>query len=149
MSEIHQYQIKASWVGGLEGSGRLLSPGLETVFSAPKNLRGAGIGSNPEELLLAAAGSCFLITLGAVLARAGITVDAIRLKSELTLATSGSLKVESIHHRPEIELAADAASSVERVREAVKKAEAYCLVSQAMKGNAEIHVSPEIIVEGM
>lgn len=149
MSASHQYEVKASWAGGLEGYGRFLTPAFESVFSAPKNLRGSGLGTNPEELLLAAAATCFLITLGAVLSRAGVTLESIQMKSELVLATEGALKVQAIHHRPEIEIAGDGAENqVDRVREAVKKAEAFCLVATALKGNVEIRVSPEILVEG-
>ncbi|UKS27821.1 OsmC family protein [Paenibacillus sp. HWE-109] len=142
MSE-HRFELKAAWSGGLDGTGHLRSGQLNTAISVPKELDGPGVGTNPEELLLAAAATCYLITLGMLLKRQGIT--AIELNSEILVQSNPAMKVEQIIHRPRIAVPSDTShEQLDKIRKAAYRAEMTCMISKALKGNVEVSVEPEI-----
>ena len=62
----HTFTLTGDWTGGLRGQGTLAVGGLASAISVPTVLGGPGAGTNPEELLTAAASSCYLITLAAI-----------------------------------------------------------------------------------
>ncbi|MEC0231618.1 OsmC family protein [Paenibacillus alba] len=140
MSE-HRFELQASWSGGLDGSGHIRSGQLETAISVPEQLKGPGIGTNPEEMLLGAAATCYLITLGMLLKRQGITT--ITLTSEVYVQSSPSMKVEKIVHRPQISVPKDASEElVDKITKAAYRAEQTCMISKSLKGNVEVTVEP-------
>lgn len=141
----HHFQTTATWTGGLEGNGSFTAHGLESRFSAPKNLGGAGVGTNPEELLLGAASTCFLITLAAVLSRRKIPFVRLALKSELEVVVDGGLKATRVLHFPRVQLAAGTDELVQaETLKAIEAAEANCLVARAMSGNVDFQTTAEI-----
>ncbi len=147
MSEL--FRVKTKWIGGLNGNGELSFPTIEFPFSAPKSLNGAGVGTNPEELLLGAAAACFLLTLGTVLNLLKISVHRLRLESEIEVSTAGGLEVKRITHFPKLLLREAAGPEIlAKAEQAVVKAEAYCLIAKALRGNVEIKVIPEIEFAG-
>lgn len=131
---IHRTQLRAKWQGGLRGSGVLESEGFETHYSAAKDLGGSGVGANPEEILLAASGGCLLITLAAVLERSGIEFERLDIESEMELLVDKGMTVKTIRHFPRV------SGATAPIDEALKRAEEFCLVSKAMKGNVAIEV---------
>ncbi|OPH48499.1 hypothetical protein BC351_08500 [Paenibacillus ferrarius] len=142
MSE-HRFELQASWSGGLDGSGHIRSGQLETAISVPEQLEGPGIGTNPEEMLLGAAATCYLITLGMLLKRLGITT--IALTSEVYVLSSPSMKVERIVHRPQIAVPKETSEElVDKITKAAYRAEQTCMISKALKGNVEVTVEPDI-----
>jgi peroxiredoxin-like protein len=142
----HQFIIKAKWNGGLSGNGTLSAAGFENSISVPKELQGPGIGTNPEELLVGAASTCYLITLAAILERRNVSLVNLELESEGIVATEGGLKFTQIIHRPRITLSAGATDEViQQVRVAAERAEKACMISRALQGNVELLVDPTIL----
>jgi peroxiredoxin-like protein len=142
MTATSTFAVAARWQGGVDGFGHVRLGGDERAYSAPKELGGAGVGTNPEELLASAAASCYLITLAAVLARSGIAAAGLSVRSEITVATNGGLTVREIVHYPSIEMAEGATEpSGEALRAALARAEAYCLVGRAMHGNVPVRIA--------
>ncbi|MBX6396211.1 MAG: SACOL1771 family peroxiredoxin [Alicyclobacillaceae bacterium] len=142
----HRFVLTASWRGGRNGEGEIACGNLRTVVSAPKEMDGPGVGTNPEELLLGAAATCYLITLAAVLERRELPVADLTVTSEGTVGTEGGLRFQKIVHRTRIRLSAGAtAEQVEAARQAAERAEQACMISKAVRGNVEVSVDPEVV----
>ncbi len=56
-------QYKTNWSGGRESVGDLKGDVLSEQISIPSGLGGNGTGTNPDELLVSAASSCYIISL--------------------------------------------------------------------------------------
>lgn len=78
MSEL-RFDVELSWSGsGRDGTGRISGGDSEIEWSVPASMGGAGSGTNPEELLVSAVGSCYSATLAGVLRRAGLPLSEVR-----------------------------------------------------------------------
>jgi peroxiredoxin-like protein len=142
----HRFEIHGKYQGGLTGKGFFKGSHLEGEFSAPASLSGAGVGTNPEELLAAAANSCFLISLGASLGFQNVTVASIELKTEIEVQTEGELKFTSLTHYPKVALLKETTlETKKKVMACLAKAESFCLVSKAIRNNVTVTVHPEVI----
>ncbi|MZQ86133.1 hypothetical protein GQF01_28945 [Paenibacillus sp. 5J-6] len=142
MSE-HRFDLKAEWTGGLDGTGHIRAGNLAASISVPSQLDGPGIGTNPEELLLGAAATCYLITLGMLVKRQGIL--SLELKSEIYVENSPAMKVNRIIHRPLISVPVHTSpDQLDKINRAAYRAEQACMISKALKGNVEVTVEPEI-----
>ena len=78
----HPFHLKAVWNGGRNSEGHIEAGGLRTVISIPQEMGGPGTGTNPDEMLLGAASTCYLITLAAMLERSDIVPQELTLESE-------------------------------------------------------------------
>ncbi|MEW9700024.1 OsmC family protein [Paenibacillus sp. SI8] len=142
MSE-HSFTLKAIWSGGLHGVGYMQSGSMSSSISIPSPLGGPGVGTNPEEMLLGAAATCYLITLGALLERLGVMQA--ELRSEILVSSKPSMKVNKVIHRPCISVAAHTSGEqLDKIRKCAYRAEQTCMISKAMRGNVEVEVEPEI-----
>lgn len=143
----HSFNCRTSWNGGLAGDGMLSCSGLETTFSVPKELNGSGHGTNPEELLLGASSSCFLITVCALLCREKISVSGLSLQSEIIVEVSASFSVQAIRHSLTVILGKNHTQAViDQVQNLVQKAEQFCMVSKALRPNVAISFDTEFKV---
>lgn len=141
----HTFHYKGSWEGGRAGRGQIKVGNLESVISTPASMNGLGEGTNPDEMLLGAAGSCYLMTLAFALERSGMNVETLTLASTGTVSEEGGLHFEKIIHKPYIVLSSDAGDSeIEKVHQLVKISEERCMVSKALHGNVEVSVQPEV-----
>lgn len=142
---VHDFHLKGRWNGGLNGDGHIDVGNLASDISVPESMKGPGKGTNPEELLLGAAGTCYLITLAAILQRRNLTITSLELASEGYVNAEGGLKFTKIVHRPKVTLAAGAdEAAMTTAREATARAEKACLISNAIRGNVEVLVEPSI-----
>src|SRR5690625_5475142 len=66
----HHFHLQANWPGGRNSSGYIDAGELKTKISIPPEMDGPGIGTNPDEMLLGAAATCYVITLAAMIERA-------------------------------------------------------------------------------
>lgn len=141
----HHFTVEASWHGSLDGAGQLDTAGLGTSFSVPAALSGPGRGTNPEELLVAASASCYLITLRVTLTQRSLSCEMLGITSEGTFEFDRGLRLVKIEHRPWVTVPRGATASQRRAMvEAMLHAERRCMVSLAMSGNVEVHVLPQI-----
>lgn len=142
---MHEFQVSARFEGGVDGRGHLSGDALDTPFSAATGLGGPGEGTNPDELLIAAAASCYLITLGAILRRRELPVRRVALTTSGGISIEGGLRFERIVHEPVLELDPSAtAGDREAAVRAAHDAEKACMVSAALRGNLELGVRPTI-----
>lgn len=130
------------------GTGELKGEGLEARISIPGKLEGPGIGTNPEELLISAAMTCYMITLAAILEKRNIPIASLTLESEGILTVeNGNLGFRQIIHRPRILLLTDHEKAIQTANLAAHRAEQVCMITKALRGNVDISVEPVIEVQ--
>ncbi|OCT15002.1 hypothetical protein A8709_12845 [Paenibacillus pectinilyticus] len=146
MSE-HRFELRASWSGGLDGTGHIQAGNLTTPISVPRELNGPGTGSNPEEMLLGAAATCYIITLGTLLQRAEII--SLELHSHIYVEDKPTMKVNAITHHPLIIMPPHTSQDqLDKISKAAHRAEQTCMISKALRGNVNVSVEPDIRVLG-
>lgn len=149
MSE-HHFHLKADWPGGRDNVGYIDAGKLKTEISIPKEMDGPDIGTNPDEMLLGAASTCYIITLAAMIERAGLPLKEMGLTSEgIVDVTEGVFTYQKIIHRPKVVLERDASKDdLMRLDKLVKKAETSCMISKAIKGNVEVALEADTSITG-
>lgn len=142
----HHFHLKADWPGGRNSEGYMEAGNLKTKVSIPPEMDGPGIGTNPDEMLLGAAATCYIITLAAMLERANMPLDTMSLESEgIVDVTNGIFTYKKIIHRPIVSLQAEATEEEHhKLKVLVKKAEKSCMISRAIRGNVELELEPRL-----
>ncbi|MEH7222755.1 OsmC family protein [Bacillus sp. JJ1566] len=141
--------VKGTWTGNRNGEGTITTDGLETAVSAPKQLDGPGIGANPEELLIAAATNCYMLTLAAILSNRDLEYTHLEVETEGTVGKDGKrLVFEKIVHKPVIFVNQADEELQEKLIQLAHRAEKACFISQTLKGNVEITAEPVVQVVG-
>ena len=135
----HTFRMDLKWSDGRNGSGVLQAAKLKSEISIPQEMGGPGIGTNPDEMLLGAAATCYLITLATLLENSKIQVESLSMQAEgIVDVTNGVFTYEKILHKPRILLGTATERAKERVIRIAKKAEQTCMISKALNGNVII-----------
>jgi peroxiredoxin-like protein len=142
----HSFHISTDWPGLRNDIGTLSSENFHTKISIPAEMEGPGIGTNPDEMLLGAAATCYIITLAAMLERNRI------VKKDLTMTSEGIVEVDKgvitykeIIHRPILTLGVSTTEKdITLSKKLMLKAEKSCMITRAIKGNVTVRVDPEI-----
>lgn len=141
--------VKGTWTGNRNGVGTITTDGLQTAVSAPMQLDGPGIGANPEELLIAAATNCYMLTLAAILSNRDLEYTHLEVVTEGTVGKDGKrLVFEKIVHKPVIFVNQADDELQEKLIQLAHRAEKACFISQTLKGNVEVTVEPVVKVVG-
>ncbi|MEK3797293.1 OsmC family protein [Peribacillus sp. FSL H8-0477] len=148
MSE-HHFFLKADWPGGRNDVGSIESGNLKTEISIPQEMDGPGVGTNPDEMLLGAAATCYIITLAAMLERSRLTTTSLSMQSEAIVEVkNGVFTYKKIIHRPHIILPdSSSEKDLERTLKFAQKAESSCMISRAIKGNVDIELDARVTFE--
>jgi peroxiredoxin-like protein len=138
----HRFQYHADWPGGRNAVGDMRCGALASKISIATGMGGPGVGTNPDEMLLGAAATCYLMTLAAIIERAHIEIAGLTLDSHIVVdVTGGVYACKEIVHAPHITLAPGttpaARAELERF---TQTAAAHCMVSKALRGNVDIRV---------
>lgn len=142
------FNITGSWKGNRNGSGIITTNGIKLPCSAPESLDGPGIGSNPEELLMASASSCYMITLAAILSRREIKYSHLDVSTEGIVQEDGNnLIFKEIIHRPVIHLENGYEDRKEEIMKLAHRAENACFISKTLKPQVDVSVQPEIYID--
>jgi len=150
MANTHEYPIVVNWTGGREGGGTTTHVRSNTTntLSVPPEFQGPGNGTNPEEMLTSAIASCYSITLGIVLANRKLAFDSIKTEAVGEVDQAGAaFTYARVTLKPIITL--PTGSTVEQVNiaeEMAHKADAYCIITNAVRGKTEIIVEPTIVI---
>ena len=89
----HLFHLKANWPGGRNDVGDIHSGNLQTNISIPTEMDGPGIGTNPDEMLLGAAATCYIITLAAMMERSKVNTENLEMNSTAIVdVTNGVFK---------------------------------------------------------
>ncbi|ASN04000.1 OsmC family protein [Virgibacillus necropolis] len=142
----HLFELKASWPGGRNSEGFIETGNLKTKVSIPPEMDGPGIGTNPDEMLLGAAATCYLITLAAMIERADLPLKEMSLASDGKVdVTNGVITYKKIIHKPFVRLTSKASNEdYSKLEKLINKAEKSCMISRALQGNVEIELEPTI-----
>ncbi len=141
----HSFLLKANWPGGRNNVGTIKTTNLTTKVSIPREMDGPGIGTNPDEMLLGAAATCYIITLAAKLERARIEVEEISLESEgIVEVEKGVITYKKIIHRPTVRMK-ERSNFQQQIHRYMHQSEESCMISRALKGNVDIQVEPTIL----
>ncbi|MBS4172284.1 OsmC family protein [Bacillus sp. FJAT-49736] len=144
----HHFHLKADWPGGRNSVGELECGNLKTKISIPPEMDGPGVGTNPDEMLLGAAATCYIITLAAMLERRSIEVSSLTMESEgIVEVEKGVITYKKIIHRPHVILKIENAEQAQNVEKLAERAEKSCMISRAIEGNVEIGLEPIIEIE--
>jgi peroxiredoxin-like protein len=140
---IHTFHLSAHWPGMRNGVGEIKAGNLQTKISIPPEMDGPGIGTNPDEMLLGAASTCYIITLAAMLERNHIEKVDLTMESEGYVdVTKGIITYKKIIHRPVITLKSNVSEKDYLLtNKLIDKAEASCMISRALKGNVDIELN--------
>ena len=129
------YTAQAHVVGGRDGHGRTADGALDVDLRIPKEMGGAGGGTNPEELFAVGYAACFESALGAVARRRRVEAGEVTIDSAVSLLPTGDggfkLAVTLDVTLPSI---ADREAAIELVRAAHQ----VCPYSNATRGNIEV-----------
>jgi peroxiredoxin-like protein len=142
----HHFHLKANWPGLRNDVGEIETERFKTKVSIPPEMDGPGIGTNPDEMLLGAAATCYIITLAAMMERSSLEKKSLTMESEgIVDVTNGVITYKKIIHRPYIILKSNANEKDRLLAERLaKKAEASCMISRAIQGNVEIELQATV-----
>ena len=150
MTHVHGYRAQLSWRGstavGYDAyprTHRVVVPPAEgeLVLSSDPAFHGEAALPNPEQLLLASASSCQLLSFLAMAARSRIDVLAYSDDAEAVMPEdSKPMRITKIILRPRILVAAGA--DLDRLRRLVERAHDACFIANTL--NAELVVEPTI-----
>lgn len=145
----HHFHLKADWHGLRNDVGEIETGNLQTKISIPPEMDGPGIGTNPDEMLLGAAATCYIITLAAMMERSKLAKKGLTMASEgIVDVTNGVISYKKIIHRPKIILESNATErEINLAQRLAEKAETSCMISRAIKGNVAIELEIDIQLE--
>ena len=143
---LHSFHLKADWPGLRNDVGQIEAGNLKTKVSIPPEMDGPGIGTNPDEMLLGAAATCYIITLAAMMERSRLEKESLTMESEgIVEVTGGIITYKTIIHRPNIILKSNASDKdISLAQKLAEKAERSCMISRAIKGNIDIQLEASI-----
>jgi peroxiredoxin-like protein len=137
----HIFSLNIDWTGGRNGIGNLAARDLNTEVSIPFEMNGPNVGTNPDEMLLGASATCYIITLAMLLEKHKLNVQSLSVASEATVdVTNGVYTFKEILHKPHIVTGPLEERLVQKVEKLAIRAEETCMISKALKGNVDIHV---------
>ena len=143
---LHSFHLTADWPGLRNDVGTIETSNLHTQISIPPEMDGPGIGTNPDEMLLGAAATCYIITLAAMLERSKIEKVNLTMTSEgIVDISNGIITYKKIIHRPYLVLRSE--KDLVPAQKLAQKAEGSCMISRALKGNVEIELEAKIEVK--
>lgn len=149
MSTLHEYPVVVNWTGGRDGTGTLTpqNSGVTIDIKVPPEFQGPGGATNPEELLTSAVAGCYSITFGIVAANRKLPVTSIEVNAKGTVEQQGaSFTYKQIVICPKITVSADATEAqVAQTHEFALKTDAYCIVTNAIRGKVEVSIEPEVV----
>lgn len=145
----HSFHLKANWPGLRNDVGEIETGHLKTKISIPPEMDGPGVGTNPDEMLLGAAATCYIITLAAMMERSKLDKAGLTMESEgIVDVTKGVITYKKIIHRPIIMLKAEATDAdKKRALILAEKAEKSCMITRAIQGNVEVELEAAIVAE--
>ena len=141
ISKTFQYQNDLSWK--FERVANIVSEGKPTLqISTPPAFKGEAGDWTPEDLFVAAANACLLLTFLAYVEREHIVVTSYESTASGTVERVGEkYQFTAITIRPRVELADS--SYAPQVEESLRKAEKNCLIANSI--SARVHVEPQIL----
>lgn len=149
MPHNHEYPVTVQWSGGRDGEGAVTADRTQVSnpLRVPPEFGGTqGGGTNPEELLAASVASCYSITFGIIAANRRLPLVGLETSAVGEVEENGpQFTYKKVTIRPTIRLAADATDDqVAMAEDMAHKADAYCIITNAVRGSVAIEVEPTV-----
>ncbi len=136
----HTFTGHAQFTGGYEAAGQLTTSNMDTKISIPRAMGGSEIGTNPDELLLGAATTCFIITLSVMFKRNELSLEDLTVQSKAIVdVTNGVFTYEAIHYDVTIKTKEQQDKHALMTR-FVHKSEENCMITRALSGNVAVSI---------
>ena len=138
-------QSRVEWIGDLQNGGGQVTTESGAMSEVPFGFGSRFLdapGSNPEELLAAAHGSCFATHLGLLLTQNGTPAESLDIDCEVELKQVGETRVEFTHSRINVQ-ATVADISPHKFKTIVAEAANDCPMSRAI--NIDVRASGSLL----
>ncbi|HDU5044742.1 TPA: OsmC family protein [Klebsiella aerogenes] len=146
---MHEFSYNGEWFGGYDGHGVISSGNLATIISRPQVMNGPGKGTNPDELLISAAGSCFLMSLTYILQKERIDFVKVQISSVGRFEPiETGVRFRELEHVAQIVLAKELDNLDEVIADIIEKADERCMVSNALRATVKISVFSRVRLQG-
>jgi organic hydroperoxide reductase OsmC/OhrA len=138
-----EFHMGVTWDGDAAGSGVAAAAdgSYAIALGGSAGLGGSGKGANPEELLLAAVGSCFISTWAIFLKKLGLRYaePSIALLGELGKDPAGGFKMNRIQIDCRVPASLLSASRAP-IEKSLQLAEKYCIISKVARSAMPVEV---------
>ncbi|MBI5972744.1 OsmC family protein [Staphylococcus caledonicus] len=143
----HDFKVQTNWQGGRDEVGTVNGDVLSEQISIPSSLGGNGTGTNPDEMLVSAASSCYIISLAATLERAKFSNVTLTVDSVGTaIFENGKFRMDKITHYPSISVPDNEKENLEkRLPKLLEIADNNCMISNSIRNNVAIEIIPTIL----
>lgn len=132
------YETTSVSTGGRDGQTRSLDGSFQAALSTPKELGGAGgAGTNPEQLFASGYSACFLNAVKHICFQNKIVFDVKSSSAKAKVAIGPTEAGFGLQVELTIELANLEQAKAEEI---VKKADATCPYSNAIRGNVDVNI---------
>jgi len=131
------YTAHARVTGGRDGHGRSDDGELEVNLRIPKEMGGAGGGTNPEELFAVGYAACFESAIGGVARRRRIDAGEVTIASDVSLLPTGD---GAFRLAVALDVQLPAVSDRDTAIDLVRGAHQVCPYSNATRGNIDVEL---------
>jgi lipoyl-dependent peroxiredoxin len=129
------YTAHAHVTGGRDGHGRTTDGELEVDLRVPKEMGGAGGGTNPEDLFAVGYASCFESALGGVARRDHLDAGEVTIDSAVSLLPTGD---GGFKLAVTLDVALPSVVDRGKAAQLVSGAHQVCPYSNATRGNIDV-----------
>ena len=131
------YTAHAHVTGGRDGHGRTADGELDIDLRLPKEMGGAGGGTNPEQLFAIGYAACFESALAAVARRRHTDPGEVSIDSSVGLLPTGD---GGFRLTVSLDVSVPAVSDPDVAAELVREAHQICPYSNATRGNIDVEL---------
>jgi osmotically inducible protein OsmC len=131
------YTAHAHVTGGRDGHGRTADGELDIDLRLPKEMGGAGGGTNPEQLFAIGYAACFESALAAVARRRHLDAGEVTIDSAVGLLPTGD---GGFRLTVSLDVSVPAVSDHTTAADLVRQAHQVCPYSNATRGNIDVEL---------
>jgi osmotically inducible protein OsmC len=131
------YTAHAHVTGGRDGHGRTDDGELEVNLRIPKEMGGAGGGTNPEQLFAVGYAACFESAIGGVARRRRIDAGEVTIASDVSLLPTGD---GGFKLAVTLDVSLASVGDRETAMDLVRGAHQVCPYSNATRGNVDVEL---------
>jgi Ohr subfamily peroxiredoxin len=129
------YSANAHVTGGRDGHGRTTDGELELNLRVPKEMGGAGGGTNPEQLFAVGYAACFESALAIVARRRHLDANDLAIDSAVSLLPTGD---GAFKLAVNLDVSLPSVRDREAATQLIREAHQVCPYSNATRGNIDV-----------
>ncbi|WP_414049955.1 OsmC family protein [Macrococcus animalis] len=140
----HTFKCTVKFKGGYNGVGTIENKHLNSQISIPEEMNGPDIGTNPDEMLLSAAVTCFTITMSSYFEKNKIYTEVDYVDAIATISVEKGLQTfESITYEVYLSTQNITIDEIDlsKLLRLINKAEKSCMITRAIQGNVSVQIN--------